>query len=142
MITVEKMQSDSQISSTFPVMSQLRTHLIKEQYVERIRRQQQTNNYNVAALTEDGIVKCVAGYRITEHLAWGKILYVDDLVTDESARSSSYGKQIMDWLVEQARINNCEQFHLDSGVQKHAAHRFYLRERMDITCHHFAMLIK
>ena len=27
---------------------------------------------------------------------------------------------------------------LDSGVQRHDAHRFYLRERMAITSHHFA----
>src|SRR5689334_17831990 len=142
MVTIEKMQSNAQILSTFPVMQQLRTHLVKDQYLERIHRQQQTNNYNLAALSEGGVVKCVAGYRIAEHLAWGKILYVDDLVTDEGTRSKSYGKQILNWLVEQARMHNCEQFHLDSGVQKHAAHRFYLRERMDITCHHFAMLIQ
>jgi hypothetical protein len=26
---------------------------------------------------------------------------------------------------------------LDSGVQRHDAHRFYLRERMHISSHHF-----
>jgi hypothetical protein len=28
---------------------------------------------------------------------------------------------------------------LDSGVQRFGAHRFYLRRRMDITSHHFAL---
>lgn len=141
MVTIESMQTDSQIMSTFPVMKQLRTHLVEKQYLEKVRRQQETNNYSVAALIDDGAVRCVAGYRIAEGLAWGKYLYVDDLVTDEAGRSHSYGRQMMQWLVEEARKNGCGQFHLDSGVQKHSAHRFYLRERMDITCHHFAMML-
>jgi hypothetical protein len=32
--------------------------------------------------------------------------------------------------------------HLDSGVQRFAAHRFYLARRMDITCHHFALKLR
>jgi hypothetical protein len=28
---------------------------------------------------------------------------------------------------------------LDSGVQRFGAHRFYLRRRMNITSHHFAI---
>ena len=141
MVTIEKALSDSQIISTFAVMKQLRTHLVESEYVDRVRRQQQTNNYNIAALTEDGVVECVAGYRIAEGLAWGKFLYVDDLVTDENARSKDYGKRMMEWLLQEARKNGCGQLHLDSGVQRHSAHRFYLRERMDITCYHFALLV-
>jgi GNAT superfamily N-acetyltransferase len=62
---------------------------------------------------------------------------VDDLVTDEQQRSQGDGKVMIDWLVEYARKNQCTELHLDSGVQRHEAHRFYLRERMDITCYHF-----
>lgn len=136
---IKLMDSDEEILATLPVMKQLRSHLTENQYVETVRRLQRTNNYHLAAVVEGERVKCVAGYRLAECLSWGHFLNVDDLVTDEDARSEQHGKRMMDWLIEQARANGCEQLHLDSGVQRHSAHRFYLRERMDITCYHFAL---
>lgn len=138
---IKKMLSDNDIRLTYPVMSQLRTHVPEHEYIGRVKRQSQTGSYQIAALFDDGQIGCVAGYRISECLAWGKIMYVDDLVTDQNGRSKSYGKQMLDWLVNEARANACQEFHLDSGVQRHAAHRFYLRERMDITCFHFGKKI-
>ena len=122
-------------------MKQLRTHLSEQDYVERAKHQQSKGGYIVAALEDEGQVRCVAGYRISECLSWGKFLYVDDLVSDQNARSKNYGKQMMDWLLAEARQNRCQELHLDSGVQRHGAHRFYLRERMDISCFHFALKI-
>lgn len=63
---IKKMNSDEEIVSTFDVMKQLRTHLSGDSYLETIRRQRETNNYHLAAVVEDGAVKCVAGYRIAE----------------------------------------------------------------------------
>jgi GNAT superfamily N-acetyltransferase len=122
-------------------MSQLRCHLTEQEYVDAVLRQQQNSPYQLAALIEDGRTCCLAGYRISECLAWGKFLYVDDLVSEGSSRSRNHGKEMMQWLAEEARRNGCKQLHLDSGVQRHGAHRFYLRERMDITCYHFALAV-
>jgi hypothetical protein len=66
---------------------------------------------------------------------------MDDLVTDTESRSGGHGRALFDWVVERAREAGCEQFHLDSGVQRFDAHRFYLARRMSITCHHFALTI-
>jgi len=134
-----KTQSDNDIKKTYPVMVQLRTHLGEQQYIDQVKRQRETAGYEVAALFDDGQVRCVAGYRISECLSWGKFLYVDDLVSDQNGRSKNYGKQMMDWLLTEAKSKGCKELHLDSGVQRHGAHRFYLRERMDITCYHFAL---
>jgi GNAT superfamily N-acetyltransferase len=60
-------------------------------------------------------------------------------VTRAADRSRGYGDQLLDWLVDHACGLGCDQLHLDSGVQRFAAHRFYLRNRMDITAHHFAL---
>jgi GNAT superfamily N-acetyltransferase len=90
----------------------------------------------------DGEVKAVAGFRISECLAWGKFLYVDDLVSKSSDRSKGYGGALFDWLVKHAKENGCAAFHLDSGVQRFAAHRFYLNKRMIIEAHHFALNLK
>jgi len=135
------MLSDSDVLATYPVMKQLRTHVGEQEYVERVKRQKAAAGYEVAAVIDDGQVRCVAGYRISECLSWGKFLYVDDLVSDQNTRSKNYGKQMMDWLLAEARKHGCQELHLDSGVQRHGAHRFYLRERMDITCYHFGMKV-
>ena len=136
---IKEAVSDAEILATFDVMIQLRTHLTREGYVEIINRLRRTNSYHLAALIDGGVVACVAGYRIAEGLSWRKYLYIDDLITAEQQRSKNYGKQMMDWLIEEARLNNLDQVHLDSGTQRHDAHRFYLRERMIIDCFHFSL---
>jgi len=120
------------------VMHDLRPHLELEPFVAQVARQQ-AEGYRLAFLEDAGEVQACAGFRFLEHLSFGRTLYVDDLVTSPSARSRGFGHELIEWLKAQARSANCAQLHLDSGVQRFAAHRFYLRERMDIIAHHFAL---
>lgn len=129
---------DEEIRDCYPVMSELRPHVAAEEFVPRVRRQMEDGGYKLAYL-DDGGVKAVAGFRIYECLAWGRFMYVDDLVSKDGERSKGYGGLLFDWLVEHARREGCEQFHLDSGVQRFAAHRFYLTKRMAIDAHHFGL---
>ena len=132
-----EMTSDADIASTFATMSQLRPLLKEEEYLATVRRMQKTDGYRLAAVAEGDARPCVAGFRLGENLARGKFLYVDDLVTAESARSRGHGKAMLAWLADRAREAGCAVLLLDSGVQRFSAHRFYLRERFDITGHHF-----
>ena len=133
-------KSDREINACFPVMFQLRPHLDPAEFVTRVRRQQQ-GGYQLAFLAGENLpeVKAVAGLRISECLSFGKFLYVDDLVTLEGDRSQGYGEQILNWLIAYAKDQDCDEFHLDSGVQRFAAHRFYFRHRLTISCYHFAL---
>jgi GNAT superfamily N-acetyltransferase len=135
-------QSDEDIRRCHPVMAELRPHCGEKAFVEQVRRQQQACGYQLACLEDGGSVQVVAGFRIAEFLAWGRILYVDDLVTTAASRSRGYGRELFAWLVEQANTAGCDELHLDSGVQRFEAHRFYLAQRMDITCHHFCLKLK
>ncbi|MBV9468708.1 MAG: GNAT family N-acetyltransferase [Abitibacteriaceae bacterium] len=132
-------QSDSEIERCLPVMRELRPHLTDDTFVARVRQQESLGGFNLVYLEDAGEVKAVAGIPIMENLAWGKFLYVDDLVTAAAERSKGYGDALFDWLVGYARQQECQQLHLDSGVQRFDAHRFYLRKRMSINCHHFAL---
>lgn len=138
MMQVRLAQTDAEINAGFPVMAQLRPHLVQEEFVSRVRRQEK-DGFRLVLLEDDGQVRAVTGFRLGESLAWGKYLYIDDLVTDETDRSRGYGQRLFDWLLDFAREHGCEQVHLDSGVQRFGAHRFYLRNRMDITSHHFTL---
>ncbi len=130
-------KTDAEILDCFAVMQELRPHLIEREFVDRVRRQQQ-QGYQLLFLAIDGTVQAVAGFRILECLSRGKFLYVDDLVTHATGRSQGYGEQLVTWLIDYAKQQNCTNFELDSGVQRFAAHRFYFRQRMVITCYHFA----
>jgi GNAT superfamily N-acetyltransferase len=96
----------------------------------------------LAYLIDGDDVVAVTGFRLLENLAWEKFLYVDDLVTDDARRSCGHGERLLAWLIDLARVSGCDQVHLDSGVQRFDAHRFYLRHRFRITSHHFAMTLE
>ena len=137
---IKEALTDAEVTATFPVMRQLRLHLAEDEYLETIRRMQRSG-YRLAAVAEGKEVRCAAGFRIVEFLAYGKFLYVDDLVTAEDARSEGHGKLMLDWLAGVAREEGCDSLQLDSGVQRYGAHRFYFREGMRISSYHFSMAL-
>ncbi|MBN3923409.1 GNAT family N-acetyltransferase [Nostoc sp. NMS4] len=137
-MSIKLAESDFQILQCFPAMSQLRPHLEQANFVEQVRCQMK-EGYQLAFLEVEKQAVAVAGFRISNCLASGKFLYIGDLVVDEFKRSHSYGQQLFQWLIEYAKNHECKHLSLDSGVQRFAAHRFYLMQRMSITSHHFSM---
>lgn len=140
MSAIREAVTDAEILHCFPVMRQLRPHLEEAGFVARVRLQE-AEGYHLACLEEGGEVRAVAGYRFMENLYSGRVLYVDDLVTDAAARSAGHGGVLFDWLVELARSRGCATLELDSGVQRFDAHRFYLAKRMAISSHHFRLTL-
>ena len=138
MPSVKIAESNDEIARCFPVMHQLRPHHVESAFVERIRVQQR-EGYALARVEDDGEVVSVAGFRIMENLVSGRLLYVDDLVSLEGARSKGHGKTLLAWLTDYAREKGCGYLELDSGVQRFDAHRFYLTNRMIISAHHFRL---
>ncbi len=130
---------EASIARCHPVLHQLRPHLDEPTLVAQVMRQRAAHGYRLVYLEEDGKVLACAGYRVAEWLAWGKALYVDDLVTDEVHRSRGCGDKLFEHLLETARLASCTELHLDSGVTRYDAHRFYLRWRMEIRSHHFRL---
>lgn len=130
--------STEQIEQCFPIMSQLRSHFRLDDFIEQVQKQIKAG-YQLAYIATDNEIVGVAGFNITASLSWGKYLYVADLAVDQNNRSRGYGQALFTWLLQYARDNNCQQFHLDSGVQRFTAHRFYLQQKMNITGHHFAL---
>jgi len=125
-----------QVGRCSAVMRALRPHIKAIDFAARVL-EQQAEGYQLAFLELDSVVRSVAGFRIFNLLFSGRTLYIDDLVTHDSDRSRGFGAALFDWLVEYAKEKGCEHLTLDSGVQRFAAHRFYLKRGMDITSHHF-----
>lgn len=125
----------------FPAMQALRPHYVEESaFVERVDEVQRAEGYRLVGIFEDEPhALAVAGFRVYHLLMWGRVLYVDDLSTLPEARRRGYGRQLLDWLIEEAERLGCENFHLDSGVGPHRtdAHRLYFNTGLEITSFHF-----
>ncbi len=129
-------QTDDEIQACFATMQQLRPHLQQDTFVSVVRLQM-SEGYQMVYLHEHGALLGVAGFRISHNLHLGKRLYVDDLITAEAARGQGVGEKLFDWLEQLAKSAQCKALHLDSGVQRFRAHKFYLNQDMKIVCHHF-----
>jgi GNAT superfamily N-acetyltransferase len=132
--------TDTEISACYPVMRELRPHVTLEQFLSRVRRQEAAG-YRLVCVQASAVPVAVAGFRVMENLAWGRFLYVDDLVTLPAYRSQGYGARLLAWLRAHAAEQGCQQLHLDSGMQRKDAHRFYEREGMTKAGFHFAEII-
>ena len=134
-------RTDAEILATRELIVQLHSHLGQVQpveYLRRVRLQQEEIGYQLAVLRHAGEIVSVAGFRFCRSLGWGTYLYLDDLVTAEGRRSRGAGKVMFAWLVEKARAAQCD-LRLDCAFHRQGAHRFYLRERMEIACFHFRL---
>lgn len=142
-VEIQEMQDAAQLRSVWPLMWQLRPHLgpdgaveNAEQFVAAVQVQQK-EGYRLAAAYVGGVPRALAGFRVQHMLYRGRSLYVDDLVTDSELRGTGIGKELFAWLVAEAKRLNCACLHLDSGVQRHAAHAFYFARGMKIPGFHF-----
>lgn len=130
--------SEFEIKACFPAIRELRPLLSEDDFMAQVQRQMHNHGYILVYVVDEGQVVAVAGYRVAEFLAWGRVLYVDDLICRTACRQHGYGGALLDWLMAQAKTLACNQFHLDSGMQRYSAHRLYLNRKLQITSHHFS----
>jgi GNAT superfamily N-acetyltransferase len=125
------------------VMAALRPQL-NEENIETIIGGMMQRGYRLLYLVDGNDVKAALGFRFTEHLHWGKSIYVDDLSTLPGERKKGYARKLLDHVMAIAKEAHCNEVHLDSGCGPHRydAHRLYLKFGFDITSFHFAMKVK
>ena len=136
--------TDQQVEGCLEVLTELRphlSHLRSDEFLATVRAME-NDGYKLVYIKDEGTVVAVAGYRVYTNLFMGKHLYVDDLVTTETARSKGYGQQLLAWLRHQANEHDCKVLHLDSGTQRPEAHKFYFREGFHIASFHFSQQLK
>ncbi|WP_329119308.1 GNAT family N-acetyltransferase [Streptomyces sp. NBC_01353] len=121
-----------------PVLRELRPHLTPELFHEIHRNGRPQGLRFSAAYGDDGTCVGAAGWRIIDNTSSVRKLYVDDLVTAAAARSTGVGHALLAHLEQHARATGCRELNLDSGTHRTRAHRFYLRERLDIAAFNFA----
>lgn len=122
-----------------PVHRQLRPHL--REYSQRMAEVFASGAEMAVALFNEEVVG-ITVYRIIEKTFSGRELYCDDLVTDETRRSTGVGRALMRYMERVGADRGCDVLALDSGCQRQQAHKFYFREGMVIPSFHFTKSLK
>jgi GNAT superfamily N-acetyltransferase len=126
----------------FPAMQALRPHVADEaEFVRRVDEVQRAEGYRLVGVFESAPhAVAVAGFRLGHSLYRGRFLYVDDLSTLPEARRRGHGMRLLEWLIEEAKRQRCNQLDLDSGLgpDRIDAHRLYFNSGLAITSFHFA----
>ena len=124
----------------FAAIRVLRPHIESvDEFVTRVNGAQRPEGYRlIASFDGDDNAVAACGFRRLNTLAWGDVLYIDDLVTLESHRGQGQAHRLLEWILAEARLLGCRQIHLDSAPHRHTAHRLYLNEGFHISTFHFS----
>ena len=131
-------QTPDDINKCWEAMYALRPHLEKTEFVALVQ-ELQTTGYHLAFIEKDGKAAGAIGYRYLHFLFCGKHIYIDDLTTLPEYRGQGIGGILLDFVADEARKNGLKTVTLDSGHQRHAAHRLYLNKGYVISAHHFTL---
>jgi GNAT superfamily N-acetyltransferase len=138
-MNIKTLKTYDEIALSYDVFLELRPHLqSKESFVAQVMEQYK-QGYAIIAICEKGDMVACIGFRFLTTLAWGGILYIDDLITKEKTRGKGYGKILLDHVIQIARKSLCKEVHLDTGYARHAAHKVYLKQGFNFSAHHLAL---
>ena len=112
-----------ELQSAWELVSQLRTQIDYKEFEDLVYEMRE--NYTMVGIFERGELVCYAGVNIATNLYHKRHLFIYELVTDEQYRSQGYGKMMLEYLNDYARVGACANIVLSSGLQREAAHTFY-----------------
>lgn len=134
------MEDEASVRACYPLMAQLRPNLDCADTLITRWYQLAEAGYKLLAVVDAGSILALAGYRVQENLVHGRFLYVDDLVTDASARRAGHGALLIDRLKAEAGLLGCEKLVLDTPLSNALGQRFYFRHGLLATALRFTWL--
>jgi len=113
-----------ELDTVYNLLVQLRDELSYEEFEDLIYEMRHME-YKMIGIFEKEKLISYAGVAVQTNLYHKRHLYIFDLVTDVAQRSQGYGKMMLEYLKDYAKMAACENMVLSSGVQREEAHRFY-----------------
>ena len=113
-----------ELYTVYDVLKQLRKELSYKEFEDLIYDMRHMDYKMIGIMDGDKLIT-YAGVNIQTNFYHKRHLFVFDLVTDEKYRGQKYGKMMLDYLVDYAKVGMCENIVLSSGFEKEDAHRFY-----------------
>ena len=75
--------------------------------MRRVDEVQRPEGYRIVGAFEGERCLAVAGFRELNNLAWGHVVYVDDLSTHPDGRRHGHGRALLEWCAEEAKRLGC-----------------------------------
>lgn len=135
-LTFTKLTTVEQMLPYWQLITQLTPTLTQENYKQYLTEMVPHNYYQVVAYDGETCAG-ISGYWMATKLYSGKYLEIDNFVVDTNYRNAGVGKQMVDWLENEARANDCKIMMLDAYVENFKAHRFYYREGFIARGYHY-----
>ena len=114
----------SELETAYDVLKELRTDLSYDEFEDLVYAMRH-QEYKMYGIFESEELVTYAGVSVQVNLYWKRHLFIYDLVTKASHRGRGYGKEMMLYLNDIAKMFQCERVALTSGLQRENAHRFY-----------------
>ncbi len=109
------------------VVKQLREQLTYDEFEDLIY-DMRAREYTMLGIFQKEELISYAGVIVQTNLYHKRHLFVDELVTDVKYRSKGYGKMMLEYLKDYAKMGMCKSIVLSSGLTRKEAHKFYEKE--------------
>lgn len=133
---------DTDIQQCWEIALLLRPYLDKEKWFTTLHGMIKTEKYKIAGIFDKDTIIAFAGFREMSSLRAGNILYIDDLYTLESYRSSALATRLLNHINSLAVADNKDAVVLDTGFSNATAHKLYLNHGFKLLAFHLAYRIK
>jgi len=113
-----------ELYTVYDVLKQLRVDLSYKEFEDLIYDMRHMEYKMIGVMDGEKLIS-YAGVAVQTNFYHKRHLYVFDLVTDAKFRAKGYGKMMLDYLVDYAKMGMCENIVLSSAFEKEKAHLFY-----------------
>lgn len=126
------------LRQALPVHKQLRAHFSDDfdVYFNLLNDVLGSNAKLILALKDNKVVG-INLYRIHYNTYQNKLMFIEDLVVDETQRGLRVGQQLLELSDKIAKQQGCDYVSLDSGTHRARAHKFYFLQGFEIGSYHF-----
>lgn len=132
-----KILEPSQINTIIPLVLKLNNHKISEAVLKQRFAEMVTQNYECAALYDrDKLIGIAGMWFCTRHYS-GRSVELDHVIIDDAYRKKGLGKQFMKTIYDYALQKGFQSVELNTYVQNHLSHKFYMNEGFEILGYHF-----
>ena len=114
--------------SVYPLMKQLRPHLTIEQFIHIHDQAKAADQYTLIGYFENETCVGLMGLRTLFDYVHLKHIYIDDLVVEETKRSSGVGRKLLKHAEQIAQQQDCTGLRLCTGHENYRGIKFYENE--------------
>ena len=122
----------------FPLINILNEKMTYELFSERLKLIIDTNNYQCVGIFDDlkNLVACAGLWQLAKFYI-GKHLEVDNVAVLSAYQNYGLGTQLMNWVENYAKEQNCVAVELNAYIGNEKAHKFYFNRNYKIMGFHF-----